>query len=1283
MSSLLYAELAATCNALGYYDGNKYYVDAHCVETVKDLIRYLRRDDANHEIRRHLGEAKVLQTDLLPILKDHWRREDLFDVVLRLLVNLTNPVLLLYREELPEDKASRNYYLQLIGHLQAYKEAFADGAVWGVFNRRLGEIMQIVPADPAAERRTDNDASIHDQVLWALHESGMVDLLLYVSSMEHEHQYYMHILEIVSLMMREQSPAELAGAALQRSEAEKQRDETQLLAVRRRETEDRLAKVKKYAGSRHSRFGGTFVLKDVKSISDQDLIYHKPLNKLESLNFDLEKSRQKRPRNRLPMKDDKAERRSAYSIRLFLKEFCVEFLTGAYNSLMHTVKDGLARARTQANDESYYLWAMKFFMEFNRHYNFQVQYVSETMHVQTFHFVQTQLENCYEMMVTDKKKLRLWSKRMHLALQAYQELLMTLTAMDKSPDESVRNSSKVIKNNVFYVIEYRELILTLLLNFDEVKMSRLYLKDLIETAHIFFKMLEQFCSRGHVMVQKPVARRKKRRKQQKAVATEPQPSAEDAWNDLAPEISAVLQGGALNTEAVPFDAVTDRDMDDQKVDVMRNIQKCLKERKFEEAIATLRACREIWPEEDLFGSHDVAPEEELLLLKDIFITVPGSENEVPATVENPEPEDNDDDESDDDDEEEEGMGTRLVEQDFKFMDFARRLAHSKVMSACCLLLAQFDRNSAHTNHCAAKMLHRVAFDCKMPAMLFQASLFRTFQRVFESRHPQHKELAKFAGFVLQKFAQVAEKNKKVFMELLFWKSSRDAFEIENGYGSYSTQTHSSKMAWTEEEEFELQRLYDEYMGRQEGSSAGMVDWIMENLINKDRSKRGVTKKLKEMGIVVNSKAPSKRPPKQWQSCEEEQLAQLFGQFRESADPVGEVAGALAVQRPRSQVVAKLLGLGLARDRKELRKKRSGKSRHALDAGSEDDSAGSDSSDSGGSSGPAGATQRGQKHTAVARRARWRKAAPREPGGVRERPAPAVQFSREKASAALQNVIAAGMQEAAAWLRETLLEEAADRGGGRPLEGVPVLPLSEPCVAAMDDPGFLRAVAALGLEQPLSTEGVYWRMPASMTAQDLRVRANVISIALGVEVEGTEDCEGSAAAEAEPVRNRLDSESSGDEFEHLRKFLLPAASRADDGGPPDGVAERAGKQTGIGEEDDEAEGTRGENPGTSADVETFARGGRATSRKRVFADSSSEGESGERAAGPGGKSRQHRKIVVQSSDSEPEAAVSPPPRDEDEDVSRKVTKRFLDSDSDDDGAVRSSAKRQPIIEDEND
>ena len=109
-----------------------------------------------------------------------------------------------------------------------------------------------VPRDSIGEKRTDDEASIHDQVLWVLHKSGMEDLyvwfrmirlyvgikwlhfplfcrLLFVSSSQDETQYCLHVLEIISLMFREQDPKHLASANFQRSKEEKQQDEQALL----------------------------------------------------------------------------------------------------------------------------------------------------------------------------------------------------------------------------------------------------------------------------------------------------------------------------------------------------------------------------------------------------------------------------------------------------------------------------------------------------------------------------------------------------------------------------------------------------------------------------------------------------------------------------------------------------------------------------------------------------------------------------------------------------------------------------------------------------------------------------------------------------------------------------------------------------------------------------------------------------------------------------------------------------------------------------------------------
>ncbi len=42
---------------------------------------------------------------------------------------------------------------------------------------------------------------------------------------------------------------------------------------------------------------------------------------------------------------------------------------------------------------------------------------------------------------------------------------------------------------------------------------------------------------------------------------------------------------------------------------------------------------------------------------------------------------------------------------------------------------------------------------------------------------------KFSKFALGKFFEMAASNKKMFMELLFWKDTRDIYELTEGYGA--------------------------------------------------------------------------------------------------------------------------------------------------------------------------------------------------------------------------------------------------------------------------------------------------------------------------------------------------------------------------------------------------------------------------------------------------------------------------------------------------------------------
>ena len=90
---------------------------------------------------------------------------------------------------------------------------------------------------------------------------------------------------------------------------------------------------------------------------------------------------------------------------------------------MYVVKDNLNRQRAQQNDETYYLWALKFFMEFNRIHKFRVELVTETMSKSTFHYIHQQMEaykDNYEHEKRNRPMCLTWARRMHLAIKAYQ-----------------------------------------------------------------------------------------------------------------------------------------------------------------------------------------------------------------------------------------------------------------------------------------------------------------------------------------------------------------------------------------------------------------------------------------------------------------------------------------------------------------------------------------------------------------------------------------------------------------------------------------------------------------------------------------------------------------------------------------------------------------------------------------------------------------------------------------------------------------------------------------------
>ncbi|XP_017487645.1 PREDICTED: protein timeless homolog, partial [Rhagoletis zephyria] len=98
----------------------------------------------------------------------------------------------------------------------------------------------------------------------------------------------------------------------------------------------------------------------------------------------------------------------------------------------------------------------------------------ESLSVQCFHWVLTRMQHDMDMIVSDKKQARIWAKRLHVAIQTFRELLLSLLALQKVKDDRALALFDMLLNNVCYVLEYRETILHLLMNYNEAHSTNCY-----------------------------------------------------------------------------------------------------------------------------------------------------------------------------------------------------------------------------------------------------------------------------------------------------------------------------------------------------------------------------------------------------------------------------------------------------------------------------------------------------------------------------------------------------------------------------------------------------------------------------------------------------------------------------------------------------------------------------------------------------------------------------------------------------------------------------------------
>ena len=99
-----------------------------------------------------------------------------------------------------------------------------------------------------------------------------------------------------------------------------------------------------------------------------------------------------------------------------------------------------------------------------------------------------------------------------------------------------------------------------------------------------------------------------------------------------------------------------------------------------------------------------------------------------------------DEEDEFEDEENDMPQVEMVTQDqeLDFTGLVLRFASKNVCQAFARSFKDYRTNTDFLNHCIIKMFHRISWDCKLPALLYQVSILRTFQGINKDRWEIHK-----------------------------------------------------------------------------------------------------------------------------------------------------------------------------------------------------------------------------------------------------------------------------------------------------------------------------------------------------------------------------------------------------------------------------------------------------------------------------------------------------------------------------------------------------------------
>ncbi|KAF5186178.1 Timeless family protein [Thalictrum thalictroides] len=795
--------LSIICGGLGIIEENDngerigYTKNEFCLDNLKDLQRFLRRDDPQtRDVFNQVCKWNIVSKDLVPIIEHCQDDKVLVTSAVKILVFLTMPIeptsnnisqQIDYLWELKGSLTRNDTIVVIVSLLEAplenlEREAFSEDD-WKLVQLVLTLFRNILAIhDISMQQKASGCAtqylSVRDNFLEILFNENVMELILALTqhvggSCGYLRQDNLLFLDIIHYICLGQDPDLIVKASQKDSKTDedvKASVDSLKFIIEEEEDKKRLARQRNV--DRHSQFSGTFtrltmdgsksLCKGNPGMTSRDrlpkphMIHRGPIKRIVGDFGKLASSKER--------------------ILERLYDFVNQLLSGGYNELMESVREDIEKEHPaiQKNDVVLFFQVAQFVTAFQRQKFLLIKNpkaesgasevfinkcadntlfqgdicgpIAATMNEAMFLLVTSKWRYAFESLkeTNDYKSLSAAGSLMKNMIRMLDLVLKLLPDDSKEPQ-----TARILLYKIFYDQTEQGLTQFLVMlnkSFDTHKQPKSDLADLVEMIHVVLRLMENLQTRGTLRVS-----RKSKRGRKKKIEDNINVTAVDGLGDNP--INAPDDGNLPCQQ--PIDStMTSQDLDIPPTDSGADGK--------EESISVPNNADEIdipptetedaWDESTHAENQEYSQKPGSLA----FGTGDSSEDDLPAVTN---------------------------EVDFKVSSFVSTFANNTIIQNLCWLLSFYKSNSISTNHYIICMLRRICDDLELSPMLYQLSLLTIFYDILaEQKSSSCKEYANIVSFLSSLVRKMMRKMKSqplLFVEVLFWKTRRECHYINS------------------------------------------------------------------------------------------------------------------------------------------------------------------------------------------------------------------------------------------------------------------------------------------------------------------------------------------------------------------------------------------------------------------------------------------------------------------------------------------------------------------------